>query len=69
MDTATQKSIQWIATEIDDLSLYLRVYRLDRVADMLDEARDALQVTYSNSPMPTEESILNIGSGGSRLPR
>jgi hypothetical protein len=69
MDTATQKSIQWIATEIDDLSVYLRVYRLDRVADMLDEARDALQVTHSDLPMPTEGSILNISSGGSRLPR
>ena len=46
MDTTTTKSIQRIATDFDDLSLYLRVRRLDRVADVLDEARIALSAIY-----------------------
>jgi hypothetical protein len=50
MDAATGKHIQWIATEIDDLSLLLRVQGLDRVANMLDEAIDALQPMYSDPP-------------------
>jgi hypothetical protein len=62
MDAAGKKSIQWIATEIDDLSLYLRVYRQDRVADMLDEARDALQATNSDTLLAAEEPVLYIGS-------
>ena len=51
MDAATGNHIQWIATEIDDLSLLLRVQGLDRVANMLDEAVDALQSMYSD-PLP-----------------
>jgi hypothetical protein len=58
MDAATKKSIQWIATDIDDLSLYLRVYRLDQVVGMLDEARHALQAPS----MHREESVAHIGS-------
>ncbi len=60
MDTATNKSIQWIATEIDDLSLYLRVHRLDRVADMLDEAQDALQATLSDSLTLRDKPLAGI---------
>lgn len=55
MDTATDKRIQWIATEIDDLSLLLRVQGLDRVANMLDEAIDALQPMHSDPHLSSEK--------------
>ena len=44
------KHIQWIATEIDDLSLLLRVHKLDRIADILGEALDALDETLYQRP-------------------
>jgi hypothetical protein len=56
MDAATDKHIQWIVTEIDDLSLFLRVHGLDRVANMLDEAIDALQPAHSDVSLPPEKA-------------
>jgi hypothetical protein len=46
MDTTKTMSIQRIATDFDDFSLYLRVRRLDRIADLLDEARIALSAIH-----------------------
>jgi hypothetical protein len=64
---SSNKHIQWIATEIDDLSLLLRVQKLDRIADILgealdalDETLDALQVARSDAHAPPEKTTVLV---------
>lgn len=64
MNVITDKRIQWIATEIDDLSLLLRVQGLDRVANMLDEAIVALQPAHSDASLPSGEGCRLAASVG-----
>jgi hypothetical protein len=45
-----QASVELIALQIDDLSLLLRGHGLDRVADLLDAARQTLELRMIAAP-------------------